>query len=191
MTVLSKSVSLPSSMSLSKKVLWGFVAAIVLQLAVLIGMTMMAAMPQWTGQEVRIKTVPVDPRSLFRGNYARLRYDLSRVRPNSIPEYKKLRHGEMVYAVLEVSGNQLYRLKEFVIERPNSGVYIRGRIDRPVFIEEVEWVQVKYGIEAFFAPKEKALALEHELRDGGIAVLMVSPGGKALLMDVEGEELID
>ena len=37
------------------------------------------AMPLWTGKEIRVKVVPVDPRSLFRGNYARLNYDFSRL----------------------------------------------------------------------------------------------------------------
>jgi len=46
--------------------------------------------------------------------------------------------------------------------------------------------RVKYGIEAFFAPKIKALQLEKDLRSGGVAVLMVSSGGKARLMEVVG-----
>ena len=32
------------------------------------------------GKEIRVKVVPVDPRSLFRGNYARLNYDFSRLK---------------------------------------------------------------------------------------------------------------
>ncbi len=46
---------------------------------------------------------------------------------------------------------------------------------------------IKYGIEAFFAPRERALQLEKDLRGGGVAVLMVSSGGKARLMDVIAE----
>jgi uncharacterized membrane-anchored protein len=32
-----------------------------------------------TGEEVLLKTLPVDPRDLFRGDYVILRYDVSRV----------------------------------------------------------------------------------------------------------------
>ncbi len=45
----------------------------------------------------------------------------------------------------------------------------------------------EYGIEAFFAPKEKALKLEEDLRDGGVTVLMVSAGGKARIKAVVAE----
>ena len=40
------------------------------------------------------------------------------------------------------------------------------------------------GIEAFFAPKEKALKLEKDLRNGGTAILMVARSGNAALKDV-------
>ena len=173
---------------LPKTLSWGFIAAIVLQIAVLVGMTVTAAMPQWTGQELRMKTVPVDPRSWYRGNYARLSYGMSRVPTTQVPESAELRHGEVVYAVLVETENQLYDLHSLQLQRPSQGLYIRGRVDRPVYLEKVEHIQVNYGIEAFFAPKEKALALEKQLVDGGVAVLKVSPGGKALLMDVVGEQ---
>ena len=44
--------------------------------------------------------------------------------------------------------------------------------------------RVRFGIEAFFAPKEKALELEKDLRNGGAAILMVSNSGRAALKDV-------
>ena len=40
------------------------------------------------------------------------------------------------------------------------------------------------GIEAFFAPKERALRLEKALRDGGVAVLKVSARGRAAIEDI-------
>jgi hypothetical protein len=44
--------------------------------------------------------------------------------------------------------------------------------------------QVDFGIHAFFAPKEKALQLEKDLRDGGVAVLMFVSNGSVTLKDV-------
>ena len=43
---------------------------------------------------------------------------------------------------------------------------------------------MKYGIEAFFAPRAKAMKLERDLANGGIAVLMVTGAGRAALRDV-------
>ena len=48
---------------------------------------------------------------------------------------------------------------------------------------------MKYGIEALFAPKEKALALERQLRDSGVAVVRVAPNGKAALVTVEAKAI--
>ncbi|MBT3870270.1 MAG: GDYXXLXY domain-containing protein [Gammaproteobacteria bacterium] len=48
-------------------------------MAVLVGMYVTAALPLWTGAEIRLATAPVDPRSLFRGNYALLSYDISEI----------------------------------------------------------------------------------------------------------------
>ena len=48
-----------------KKIIIALCAAVLLQLMVLSGMLVLAAMPLWTGKEIRVKVVPVDPRSLF------------------------------------------------------------------------------------------------------------------------------
>ena len=82
-----------------RKLLIGLIAAVALQLLVLIGMQVSAALPLWTGTEVRVRTVPVDPRSLFRGNYARLGYEFSRFPAESLSEEfsaQYIRTGELV-----------------------------------------------------------------------------------------------
>ena len=65
-------------------------------------------------------------------------------------------------------------------------MYLRGRIENRRYSGKTKYFRLKYGIEAFFAPKEKALALEKDLRDGGVAILMVSKNGKARLKDIIG-----
>jgi hypothetical protein len=69
-------------------------------------------------------------------------------------------------------------------DKPSSGRFIRGRICAPGGQEDVHKLEVRYGIEAFFAPKEKAMALERQLRNGGIAIVMVANNGKSTLKDI-------
>lgn len=160
------------------------ILAIVFQLAVLIGMVAVAAAPMWTGTEVKIKTIPVDPRSLFRGNYARLQYAISEVKiPNKLNK-KKIRNGEIIYALLQKDENNIYSLNNISLDKPETGVFLRGRVSQKRYYENLSRYRVKYGIEAYFAPKEKALALEKDLREEGIAVLMVSKSGKARLKEI-------
>ena len=52
-------------------------AALTLQVAILAGVFVNGFYPLWLGKEIRLETRPVDPRDLFRGNYARLGYDFS------------------------------------------------------------------------------------------------------------------
>ncbi len=153
--------------------------AIAFQVIVLGGMVASAAMPLWTGTEVRVETLPVDPRSLFRGNYARLSYAFSTLPEDALDGARRLRRGEVVYVRLEKGEDGLHRFAGASLERPAGGVFLRGRL-----VGEHPPHRVRYGIEAFFAPKEKALRLERVLPDGGVAVLKVSAKGRAAIEEV-------
>lgn len=158
----------------------GLIVMIAFQLAVLAGEYVGAVYPLWTGKEIRLKTIPVDPRSLFRGNYARLNYTISTIGSINSGD-RKMRPGEIVYVRLKPGADGLYMFDGAGMNKPESGHFIRGRIQNSDGRES----RIRYGIEAFFAPKEKALALERELRNGGVAVVMVAANGKATLKDVE------
>jgi len=171
---------------MKKTIVVGLLIAALFQLLVLTGMVGLSAMPLWTGEEIKVKTIPVDPRSMFRGNYARLSYDISEVGIEHAN--KKLRNGDVVYVSLYQAESGLYEFSKASLTKPQQGVFLRGRIQTHRYDSNQKAYDVKYGIEAFFAPKKKALALENDLRDGGIAVLMVSSSGKARLKDVIGDE---
>jgi uncharacterized membrane-anchored protein len=159
--------------------------AISFQIIVLIGEYVSASIPAWTGQEIRLATIPYDPRSLFRGNYARLRYDFSRVNVDQFEEYENLRNGERVYLKLKLDDKGIHQPNGVSLQLPSEGVFIRGRIANRHYTKDVQEFTLKFGIEAFFAPKQKALKLEKDLRDGGTAVVMVAPSGKAVLTAIE------
>ena len=161
------------------KIAAGLVAAIGFQLVVPAGMVVNAALPLWTGTEVRVRTVPVDPRSMFRGNYARLGYEFGTLPENALRKAKGLRPGEVVYVSLAPEDGDEYVYAGASLEPPAGGVFLRGRL---VTISAP--YRVRFGIEAFFAPKERALELEKDLRNGGIAILMVSGSGRAALKDL-------
>ncbi|SDZ77590.1 GDYXXLXY domain-containing protein [Microbulbifer marinus] len=162
----------------------GLIAAIALQFVILTGMYLSAQMPLWTGEEIRLKTIPVDPRSLFRGNYARLEYDFSQLDASMFADGKKLREGEVVYVQLQPKKSGLHEVSGVSLKKPDEGVFLRGRVTGTWWRDTGSSYRIKYGIEAFFAPKEKALGLESDLRNGGVAEVMVSGGGRARLKNV-------
>jgi len=150
-------------------------AALTLQVVILAGVFVNGFYPLWLGKEIRVETRPVDPRDLFRGNYARLGYEFSTLPATGF------RPGDVIYLPLEQDGD-LWRGLTPSHQPPAQGLYLRGRVSG------LPWGgtrRVTYGIEALFAPKEKALQLERELRDGAVAVLKVAPNGRAALVTVE------
>ncbi len=168
-----------------KTVLIGLILVVGLQISVLAAEYLNSVLPLWTGQEVLLKTVPVDPRSLFRGNYARLNYEISTIDRASILEMTekyRLRNGEIIYVMLQPGENGVHEYAGASLQKPGSGQFIRGRTHYTGWNSEK--IDVKYGIEAFFAPKEDALALEKELRTGAIAKIMLSGSGSATLKEV-------
>jgi len=163
----------------------GLVLLVVFQMAVLAAEYLNAVYPLWTGQEIILKVVPIDPRSLFRGNYARLNYDISRIKLPEEAALKLPRHGEIVYVSLKPDKDGIHTYAGAGYEKPSEGLFLRGRISTNMR-GEIGPFGVRYGIEAYFAPKEKALALEKQLRSGGIARIMVAANGKATLKNING-----
>jgi len=140
-----------------------------------------ASKPFWTGREIRVKIKPIDPRSKFRGNYVQLNYAFSRLSGNAVKGVGELHFGEPVYIRLREGKNRVYEFAGTSLEPIPDGPFIRGRVARRTYNN---CYQIRYGIEAFFTPKEKSLDLEKKLRYGGVAVLMVTLDGKAALKDV-------
>ena len=143
-----------------------------------------AVYPIYSGEEVRLKTRPVDPRSLFRGNYARLRYEIGEVPGAEINKLRNPRNGEVVYVRLQQNADGLYEANGATLEKPTEGLFIRGRIQENFRRSTRSTYQVKYGIEALFASRDKALDLEKRLRRSAVARVMVATNGKATLVDV-------
>lgn len=143
----------------------------------------LAAYPHWVGQEIILKTRPYDPRSMFRGNYARLTYDISRL-PKSLFENvpKRLKAGRTVYVILEERGD-IWEAKAAALEKPASGTFIKGQVASRYWTREVEII---YGIEALFLPKNEAEEIDRlKRRKAGIARIKLTQGGKAALVGIE------
>jgi len=156
--------------------------AVLLQLAGLAGGDRFAVDPLWSGREVRLVTVPVDPRSLFRRTYARLRYAaLSDIETARLPGEIPPREGEVVYVRLKPNPDGTHGVDGILLSRPEKGLFLRGRLHSGRWRENRQFYTVRCGIEAWFAPRHKALAAENRLRRGGIALVMVAPNGKAAL----------
>ncbi len=151
----------------------GLTLTISAQMLVLATEYLSSAWPLWFGTPVIFKTTPIDPRSLFRGNYVRLNYDISNINKGLTEEHFK--QSEVGYVTLKEQKG-VFIATGLQREKPESGVYIRGRVK-----SLGDSYRMKYGIEAYFMPKEKALKTERSLRQGTNAEVYLLGNGKAAI----------
>ena len=118
------------------------------------------------GNIIHLRTAPIDPRDLFRGDYVRLNYEISRIPLAAIKEaegLKELKKGQKIYVTLKQGPNGLYELAEANLHKPKQGLYLTGRSVYPHRLSSVTsplWVN--YGIEAYFVEQGKGRDIEKQ-----------------------------
>lgn len=148
------------------------------------------------GTEIVLKTRPIDPRSLFRGHYARLDYAISRINKFKFAaEGSDIKKRDRIHVRLKPGPDGFWQVAEASTGRlkPADGSVILNARVKSIWSTRV---LVKYGIERYFAPKDKALDLEKKFRNRrvpiGVIVRVAPHGGVAIggLM-LEGKKIYD
>ncbi|HRX49419.1 MAG TPA: GDYXXLXY domain-containing protein, partial [Spirochaetota bacterium] len=89
-------------MSSRRKII--FITAVILQAVILFSMIAKQELLLKNGTKVMLKCIPVDPRSLFSGDYVRLNYGISEIRKGETEaEHKKFdefSEGDTIYVAL-------------------------------------------------------------------------------------------
>lgn len=77
-----------------------FLAIVLIQAMLLAGM--IAYKQYWLtrGERILLRTVPVDPRDIFRGDYVQLRYDISSIDLDKLPAHESLKINENIYVIV-------------------------------------------------------------------------------------------
>ncbi|WP_281888870.1 GDYXXLXY domain-containing protein [Paenibacillus sp. YYML68] len=155
---------------------------VLLQVLVLSGLAVSYYAIGWFGDSIKVRTVPVDPRDLFYGDYVTLQYEISTI-PLSIwqgsPE--RLEQGTKLYVVVKSGADGIYEAIA-ASDKPleaGAGEYVL------IGSTEYYWdhkysgmgIPVRYGIEKFYVPENTGKALE-EKADRLVVELKVAPWGK-------------
>ena len=136
------------------------------------------------GVEVGLGTVPVDPRSLFRGDYVRLNYTISRLNTADLSGDDEFDLHDDIYVLLAPE-EDLYAAAGIFRQRPavpDGHVVIKGRVNsvvkRRLNMDEVKTpsvptaLSVRYGIESYFVPEGAGRELERQASAGEVDVLV-------------------
>ena len=144
---------------------WLIIIVAALQVAVLAQMAGQRELVVKNGKTIYLRTTPVDPRDLFRGDYVSLDYEISSVPKSLLRDglaENKCKQGMRVYAVLDANQNNLCQLAYVTDKKPKDGLFIRGRVGRQ-YVESSS-IRVLYGIEAYFMQQGKGKQLERDRR---------------------------
>lgn len=128
---------------------------------------------QWTletGTPVVLAIRPVDPRSLFQGDYVQLNYEIGHLRIDRLAGDDDLERGETVFVDLQ-PGRPAWQATGVWRQRPvaaPTGAVLRGRVDwvaeqqceesgtgESTAIVPCRIAGIHYGIESYFVPEGK------------------------------------
>ena len=159
-----------------------------------------------SGQEVRLETVPVDPRDLFRGDYVVLDYRISSV---ELPKdaTSAFRRGQKVFVTLRPNETGKATAVAISPDRPavsGADIVIQGTVTAASVCPfgasgirdcklETRAVHVKYGLESYFVPQGEGKKIESTEKSRLEVVAAVTPSGQAAIkrLLIDGKPVYD
>jgi uncharacterized membrane-anchored protein len=172
-------ISALSSLSERQK-LWGGIAVVALIQTLVLGwMIFERAHLLSTGREVVLEVVPVDPRSLFQGDYVTLGYPMSRI---NVPPGSKFERDSLIYVLLQKAPDGTFSVAGVSAEPPATTspdqVVLKGRVQyysEPTG-QAPGQATVNYGIETFFVPEGTGRDLEKLVGERKLSALVAVDG---------------
>lgn len=143
------------------------------------------------GREIVLPIIPVDPRSLFRGDYVILSYEAQRLPASLITDELDAARPSHFYVTLGKTGDTwkpiAVSLKPVpptadqitLKARPRYGYWpgrMKPQASRTPPPQNEAVMQLRYGIEAYFVAEGKGLDLEQTAREKKLAALIAVDG---------------
>lgn len=140
-----------------------FILALVLQMAILAALGGFNMYVLAAGHTVLLKTIPIDPNDVFRGDYLALNYEISTIKGTNQFEL-----GKQVFVVLEKHDPywSVSYMSDKLPELKGDQVALKGKID--YFLDGK--THVHYGLEQYYVPEGKGTLPPHTTPDIELAV---------------------
>lgn len=150
------------------------------------------------GQEIVLRTKPVDPNDILRGDYVILGYDISSIDPKLIAGTAPDKSGiASVFVALKKQG-EVWTLSRAnwqpFSDKTADEVVIKGQTGQYFYLDAEQPVPLNYGIEAFYVPQGAGKVIEDGQRAEAVdAVVAVNDSGTAQLksLRLNGKTLYD
>jgi len=174
----------PGGFLRSSYVRWGLI--VLLQLGLIAAPLVERLQVQFTGQEVTLELIPVDPRDLLRGDYVIVNLAISRLSSSAAESAGSLERGDRVYVGLDMDANGVAQPAGLHLERAEAGALaIAGTVRRV----NADRIFIDYGLDAFFLPEGTGLEIERLPAERVQLVIALSDDGRSLPLRllVDGE----
>ncbi|NHN30025.1 GDYXXLXY domain-containing protein [Paenibacillus agricola] len=130
----------------------------------------------WFGTEIKIKTIPVDPRDFLYGDYVTLSYEISVLKPSLWKESgDKPDEGERVYVALKPAANGIYEAVGVYRSKPAVSPD-QAVLQAIVAYSWEESIHVLYGMERYYVPEGTGKELENQASNMIVRVKIASWG---------------
>ena len=164
-----------------KKILFFIIVAA--QIAVLGSMIFKQERLLSGGTKIILKCVPVDPRSLFSGDYVILRYEITNIDTEklSIKTNESFSMDQTIYVALEkdASASHYNAVEVSADIKTLSGRYpavIRGKVEYAYDNS----ISIHYGVENYFVPQNKGRYIESNMDSTTVEVSIDEKGNSAI-----------
>ncbi len=136
------------------------------------------------GKTIVLKTTPIDPRSLFRGDYVTLRYDISQLDAHKLEGENSFDLWQKIFVAVEKRG-EIWEATGLYSSWPQiigDQIILAGRVK----YDAGNSVWIKYGIDSYFVPEGKGKEIEKAIGDRMdpsrvLVQIAVSDTGKAAI----------
>ncbi|MEL7224250.1 MAG: GDYXXLXY domain-containing protein [Cyanobacteria bacterium J06576_12] len=166
--------SLPKETPERRVPAWRFLAAMLLQSALIVAVPFQSALTYAQGETVTLRTLPVDPYDLLRGYSQTLRYDISIANNlKALPGGEELltwkNEGELVYVTLAAPNKAD---AEFDAIAPDAWTPVAVSLDLPEALEPGQVAlrgrfrsrRITYGLETYYMPEAQRNGINDEVR---------------------------
>jgi len=167
-------------MTFKKKIF--FISTVLIQAGVLLFMVIDRLLLLQNGKTVLLKCRPIDPRSLFSGDYVILTYQISNLDKNKIlylQEKQNIKKNSSLYvALMKKPGDKFYEAVDAHLDihelKKKYSTIIRG-----VVVHTYRF-RIRYGVENYFVPQYKGLEIEKNLFNAHVEIALSDSGESAI-----------
>jgi uncharacterized membrane-anchored protein len=164
------------------------IGLVLVQALFLVGFALSYYAIGWFGKEIRLQTVPIDPRDLLYGDYVKLNYDINEISTALWKGSGKNYDTKNLYVVLKpdkLSKNGTYGAVGIYDHKPSAQddeVILKGRFD----YNGDSSIHVKYGLETYYISENTGKELEEKAGKGKLVTkVKVASWGRAVIEDIE------